>query len=395
MKRLIITLLTVFAVFSIGTFLFMNTISALLQSEEITSELLPSFIESMMPKVILSIVIIIIFVVLIILSLTKKKYKINLKEQTPSEKFDIIYDSVYQNYISELEKQRKKVRLRTIIANILLIIVLIGHLMGRTGNLFISSELNFIIVIASIIAFLLYIVVLLKNYTYKKEYEKAYKNNVLEEFIRLLNDKLIYKPDDIENANNSRIAYQEAQFDDKVFNRYFADDYMEGYLDEETFVKMVDIDVKKVTGSGKNRHVEQIFDGLFAITTCNKDIETYIKITKDKRDFFGGKDRTNMDSEEFEKLFNVYSEDRILAVRLLTSDIMNMLIDFYNKYKLTFEIVIRNNNIYLRFRTGAMFEPKIFGNSMDKELLYIYYCILEFVLQLTRQINKTIRELDI
>ena len=49
---------------------------------------------------------------------------------------------------------------------------------------------------------------------------------------------------------------------------------------------------------------------------------------------------------------------------------------FYNKYQIKYEIVFRENTIYMRFFTGAMFEPKIFGNSMDKELLLKYYCII-------------------
>ena len=55
-----------------------------------------------------------------------------------------------------------------------------------------------------------------------------------------------------------------------------------------------------------------------------------------------------MDSKEFEKYFDIYSENKIVAMQILTSDIMESLIEFYNKYQLEYEIVFRNNTIYLK-----------------------------------------------
>ena len=54
-----------------------------------------------------------------------------------------------------------------------------------------------------------------------------------------------------------------------------------------------------------------------------------------------------------------------------------------------------NNNIYLRFFVSNMFEPKIFGSSMDKELIYIYYIILNFIVEITEKINNLVIETEI
>ena len=386
MKSLFVRLLAIFLIFAF-TMIYMGysitNPSSALASEEV------------MPKVLIIITILTIFIAVFLLNIKTKKYSINMAEQEIPEKFNEMYVSLNQSYIFELEQSRKKVRIRTIIANVLLSIFLLAYMVSDfKGNLF-SPEIDSAISIAGIITIPIYLIVLVKNYKYKQNYEKMYKNNVLKEFIKLINEKIIYKPEDILNAYSLQKEYVEATFDNKDFNRFSADDYLEGYLDETTFIKMIDIDVKKVTGSGKNRNVEEIFTGLYATTISDKNIKSYVRITRDKKDFFGGQDRIQMDSQEFEEIFNVYSDDRILATRLLTADIMQMLIEFYNKYKLMFEIVIKKDNIYLRFNTGPMFEPKIFGNSMDKELLYVYYCILEFILQLTKQVNKTVKEIDV
>lgn len=102
-----------------------------------------------------------------------------------------------------------------------------------------------------------------------------------------------------------------------------------------------------------------------------------------------------MDSGEFEKYFDIYSQNKVIAMQLLTSDIMNCLLDFHNKYEINYEIAFRNNIIYMRFFTGAMFEPKIFGNSMDKELLFTYFCILKFIVDVTKKVNETVKKLEV
>ncbi len=49
----------------------------------------------------------------------------------------------------------------------------------------------------------------------------------------------------------------------------------------------------------------------------------------------------------------------------------------------------------MRFFTGAMLEPKLFGNSMDKKLLFNYFCIVKFILQISKKVNKTLQDIEI
>ena len=80
-------------------------------------------------------------------------------------------------------------------------------------------------------------------------------------------------------------------------------------------------------------------------------------------------------------------------MQVLTSDVMMMLLDFYNKHKIDYEILLRNRKIYIRFWVGPMFEPAIFKNSMNKKILLQYFAILKFVLDVTKGINKTLKEI--
>lgn len=322
------------------------------------------------------------------------QYINNISLNDASEDFKKLYDSLYNNNIGKLEKLRKQVKIRQIIFYILMGIFIIQYIM-------LDSEIEMIIfsknidMIIKLLAFPNAFILMLLGISlskYKKKYQKQYKDEIIINFIKLLNQNLIYEPEYAKDR--IELLYKNVGFENRKYNRVYSDDYISGKIVEGIDLKMVDLHLQNVTESGKNRSIEEIFQGLFAITNCNKSISTPIKITKDKFKFKESDELVKLDSSEFESYFDIYSKDKILALQILTADTMEYLIDFYKKYMLDFDIVIKENNIFMRFHTGAMFEPKIFGSSMEKELLFMYYCVLEFVVELTRKINKTVKEFD-
>lgn len=324
----------------------------------------------------------------------KKNYKENIKSEDMPYEFRKIYMDLYNTHIINLEKMRKKVRWRAVAQIIAFALFFVGYVFGRTGSVLISPTVDALLLIIGIISFFIGILLTYLNYKYVKKYKNTYKTEIIADFVKLLNDKLDYVPY-FTTTSQIQKDYKEANFENRSFNRFSADDYIEGNLDTDITIELVDIHLQNVTGSGRSRHTEEIFQGIFGLSKCNKNINTYIKVSKNKFKLFDNNARLEMDSQEFEKYFDIYSEDKILAMRILTADTMEYLIKFYEKYKLEFEIVFRNDKIYLRFFTGPMFEPKIFGNSMDKELLFVYYSILDFVLQVTKKVNKTLQEIEI
>lgn len=341
---------------------------------------------------------VLILVILLLPKLISKIQKANYKdyislENIPSE-FDNIYENLYNNHINNLELMRKQVRWRTVVEYIVYFFILIGYIFTESDDILISREFDTIMDLLTIIACFTNVIFTFMNRKYKRIYKETYKKEIISSFIKLLNNQLEYKPLDV-NLFEVQEDYKKANFDNKPFNRFYPDDYVEGFVDDETFIKLCDIHLQHITGSGKNRHTEEIFQGIFAHTKCGKDIGTYIKVSKNKMKILEQDNRVEMDSKEFEKYFDIYSENKIVAMQLLTSDIMESLVDFHNQYHLDYEIVFRNNTIYMRFFTGPMFEPKIFGNSMDKQLLYIYFCILKFIVEISKKVNHTLQELEV
>ena len=134
----------------------------------------------------------------------------------------------------------------------------------------------------------------------------------------------------------------------------------------------------------QNSLIENSKGGLYHHTSFNANLDLYSGIS-----------RFNRDVEIVRAFSNAYSENRVLATRVLTSEIMQMIIDFKLKNNLDFQIYIKEDIIYLSFNTGPIFEPKIFTDTINKKSLYKYYNVLKFVIDITKEINKVIKEIDI
>lgn len=320
-------------------------------------------------------------------------------ENIPNE-FNETYQKLYNKYNSSLEKMRKITKRSIILQDILIALYLTVSILGVAYYLSMTKQIqNKIVIYMGVTLLFILIVVLIGISLYqkaknKKKYKSFYKSEIMGGFIRIINDKLTYQPMEVESIH-SREKYVKAEFDKERFNRFYPDDYVEGLIEDKIFLKMWDLRILNVTHSGKHTNTKEVFKGIFGYTNCDKNIETYVTIAKNKVKLVHKEDTIEMDNQEFENYFDVYAGNKIVAMQLLTADIMEAIIKFYQKYRLRFEIVFRDNTIYLRFHTGPMFEPKIFGDSMDKELLFIYYSILKFILDLTKKTNKVLQDLEI
>ena len=138
------------------------------------------------------------------------------------------------------------------------------------------------------------------------------------------------------------------------------------------------------------------FHGLAGYVHLPKNVGAYIKVMRDKNKLFKkSKDNVQMDMQEFEKIFDVETNDKIKAVQIFTSDIMTEFVDIVKSFDVEFEIYINYNILHMRFHTGEMFEPQMFGKSMQFEKLKKYYDMVIAIKYITEKICNTINELDI
>lgn len=327
----------------------------------------------------------VIFVIIIICKRWRKKRLLDkaFLASCPPE-FEKIYNELCKTKIPVLEKERKYIVLLYILIALSILLFFFSFMVFNFSLMFID--------IVFIVAFML---IFRKK---ERKYISIYKKEVLNNFIKLIDNNLEYQTENI-FSDGIILDYEIANFSNEYFDIYYVDDYISGMLNNEIYTQMSDLHLQRreeyYSDGEKEERIVNVFQGIYSKTECSKDIKTSIKILKNQFKFFNHDTRVEMDSQEFEKYFDIYSDDKILTMRLLTSDVMTTLIDFYNTYNIIYEIVINSSQIHMRFFTGPMFEPKIFRNSMDKKLLLEYFYILKFVVDVTKEINAALNEIEL
>ena len=222
-------------------------------------------------------------------------------------------------------------------------------------------------------------------------YYKDYKRKVINEMIKSFNKNVQY----YHYLGLDMQDYIAGEFEN-LFNRYHSEDLIIGILEND---KKISIGEVRTYIKYDDTYISA-YKGIVAKIEIRKKINSKIYIKKDSKNIIKTKEiniqKVELDSQEFENLFNIYSDNKIIAMQILTSDVMNMLIDFYKE--IPFEITIKNNNIYIRFHTGEenLFEnPSLYKEALDRDTLYKYYSILDFTFELINKIQDVINKVNI
>ena len=313
------------------------------------------------------------------------------------ESFENLYNEInnnskIKNIWEKARKEEKQINKKILIINIFIIIILV---------LFIRKfiEFSYIVIIPvlfifSFINILMYIISMFFRKEYKN-YKKAYKNLIIESLISNFYDDVNYLPE----KGMPREIYDEPRYNE-FYNKFYSDDYIEGKINNKYNICMAEIKTEEeetIKDKDGTQHTTTTikFHGIFAKTAIDKSINSELKIEQNGK-FIFTKNKLEMDSSEFEKYFDVVATNKIIGMQLLTADVMEDLIDFQNKTHIKFNIVIKNNSIYLRFHCGTMFEPDALKKGVaNKKQLEKYYNVLNFTYNLSRKIIKLIHETEI
>lgn len=305
----------------------------------------------------------------------------------------------------EAKEERKKHDIITtlIISVIDIIILLISYRiipsfmqtlsMKDFNQLIFPTVFPFIIVLVVVDIF----VYILSNFFGNKKcllLSQMFKKKIINGILNNFYDNVNYSP---EMGINQQI-YKDANYKE-YYNRYHSEDYLDAKIDNQYAMKMAEvktIDEETRTDSRGNRTTSEtiIFHGLFLKIELNKSIKNRLVIKNNNTML--KKDRLEMDSQEFEKYFDVSSDNNIIGMQILTADLMELLVNYKKQTEENFDIIIDNNIMYLRFHTGKIFElESIKKGALDKELIQKYFNIIQFTYDLNEQFIKAINETEI
>lgn len=278
------------------------------------------------------------------------------------------FDKVKEDFEENIVPFREKTKIKNIgflIGETL--VLLLGIIFLANGSLW--SVLCFMLSLAGLVA-------LLKiNAKFSKEYKELYKSLIIKKYIEGQKAGLNYSS----TGGIEEEDYRKAEFDKKKFNRFTFDDHVTGSLKPGVYLDMSEVKTEYSKKPG-SRNGRTVFWGMCGVMKSTRFNYENIFIRRDKIKLLPETTRVKIDSAEFEKYFDAYSSNRTEAKKLLGFDVINMIVKFEVESGLKFEISIKGSAIYMRFFTGPMFEVSANQKTKDKDMLWIYYMIVNFMI---------------
>lgn len=296
--------------------------------------------------------------------------------------FNNIFSNLNSEEVEELEKMRKNTL--AIIVGIYItytIIVILFFMFNFSNQVNAPKRIDFEIVLYGLI-----IISAIAGKVYLN-YSKAYGKGVISKLVLGIDRNLKY------NDSNSILTLQNLYRDSEFYrssNSIAVDDCITGrpsIYNEEYNLMIAEI----TTRNQNSKNKEVTFSGMFSYIVTKNSYQGKISIKKKKFGDIYFEKRVLLDSPEFESKFNVYSEDEIRSRQLLTSETMQLILEYSEKFKYYFDISIVNNEVKLRISTGKMFEPNLVKHVLDTKSLKLFYDIIEFSYKLPISLDNSLK----
>lgn len=303
-----------------------------------------------------------------------------------------LYQKIYAENYSGLEKQRKKARNINIFC-IMALIVLNG-LAYFLSILYFSEEFWFFSMTCSCII----IGYVQTKYTKEaKVYKKYYKEQVIQQLTKGMFNDVEYEPDGMFLEED----FIKSGFDKSFYGQYLSEDLVKLTLNTKLKNNIdfcyAEVHTKDINGrdmDGKQSGYT-LFRGLVGKFKISKKFPVKFYIRRNGLLKKTNKNKINMDMTEFEELFDVECEDKNLAVRILTADIMDSMIKIYKKFNHELEVHVIEDVVYVRIKCGALFEPSIRSKSITLKKIQEYYFMIKDVTDMAGKIYDIIDNVDL
>ena len=189
-------------------------------------------------------------------------------------------------------------------------------------------------------------------------YRDRFKQEVVRPIVAHFDAELAYSP----RGSITRAEFDAADFFRQDIDRFRGEDLIEGKVGE-TRIRFSELHVedRRQRGSGKNRRTEwvTVFKGIFVVADFPKQFRGHTVVLPDTAQrLLGGIGQSlqsmnvtrgqliKLEDPEFERLFVVYADDQVEARYLLSTSLMQRIVDFRRKV---------NHDVFLSFAHSQLF----------------------------------------
>ena len=290
------------------------------------------------------------------------------------------FNDIYNELVAEtkdffVELRKKQVRnfgVAAILAIILSMIIII------------FNKQDFILFIPLAVA-IVFLGVFMGNYYYRKQYKEI----IVGKLIKKYNPEFTYTQDGGPIVNSD---YIQAGFD-KNWDSIEKNDGVYGTLEDGSRFRMAQIttykNVEYLDDAGRRQiKKEQNYKGSFCVITLNKVIKNQIEIMGNTRRLKYAKDKIEVDSENFEKEFDMIAKDRVQALRIFTPDVIETVVSLRERIKVPFRVRIEGEKIYIKIDNGDIFEPISYKAELSASAILEYYNTIDIPVTLATTIIR-------
>lgn len=301
------------------------------------------------------------------------------KNRDFDEEFELVYKKICDTCEEKLKSDRNKIN------KFLLIVLVIALVLNLV--FFLKVETKAVVTGTLAITACIMLFLALQG---REIYKKNYKNNVITALTKAYNSRFYYE----QKNGITKYDYTMSNFDTS-FNEFFSEDQIYGTLENGTKIRVSEIataiiqKTKNADGTIKEDRTET-YRGMYGVVKMPHNITSRIYIANDSITKRYSENRIELDSAEFEKYYDCMAEEKVRALRILTSDVIEKFNDIRRNSKFGFELKIEDDMIYFRYKCGQLFEPPTFRNGLDKDLIKRYYRYIYFPLEIVTKISENV-----
>lgn len=302
-------------------------------------------------------------------------------EKEFEQSFEEIYEQILISCSDRLKDVKKK--------NNKFLLVVLSVLLVVNFVIFIIPEVKFVISLSLSISVCLLLFLYLSG---NGNYRRIYKDTVIESLIKGYNSRFYYDS----KTGITKSEYGMSHFDDK-FNEYRSEDRIFGTLEKGDNFQLSEVTtmevIKSKDSSGRiQESKKQTFRGMYGIVRLTKNTLSNIHIASNNSMKKFTKNRVEVDSTEFEQYYDCLTRDRVDAMRIFTSDLIEKYIEIVRDNKYGFELKIVDNMMYLRYKTNQVFEPPMFKTGLEKDFVKKNYKIIYYPLEIMKSTVDAVNE---
>lgn len=295
--------------------------------------------------------------------------------------FNEIYQEIYTNVINEIVELRKKKNVYLVLLSVIIIIFILQFKRLCT---------SFFIIVWIILLVAIGIYYLNANF----KYESGYKNSVMKKLVHLYNKDLFFAP----NRGITSKEYRESKFD-VFFDKLHSEDLVQGKILENVRFRMSQIKVIREVviedSNGvkkKTKHI--VFSGVFGLANLPYKIIDPIEIVPNRILKQYNPHRIEIDSSEFEKKYDIFAQNKIRAMQIFTSNLLQKINEFNEYTGYLMEIKILRGKVFFRIPCKEVFEAPEIRESLDYSTLYKYFKMIDLPIHIIQELIKNVEELE-